>query len=215
MTAFINTNDNSINSMIYLETQERQLHKKQDFALSGRKLYKNSEDTNPCDWISVFDGHGDDVFINMMRSINKFQDIIAEDEPMDALVTHLKKIPLYKVSGSTGLIVKIFKDEIRCWSVGDSQVAIFVNGQQVYISCPHNMKNPLEQERLAERIKIGIVSIDKHSNLLPQSITKTTMIPKSGEYINHSYRVRLAMSQALGDDWVTGIAPEKFVYKFM
>lgn len=186
--------------MIYLDSQERQLHKKQDIALSGR----NHHDANPYDWLSVFDGHGDDTFINMIRSMivnNILQDIIAEDEPMDALVTHLKKIPLYKLSGSTGIIVKIFENEIRCWNVGDSQVGIFVNGQLIYINCPHNMKNPLEQERLAERIKIGIVSIDKHPILDAQSITKTTMIPKSGEYINHNYRVRLAMSQALGDDW--------------
>lgn len=49
MTAFINTNSNS--SMIYLDTQERQLGKKQDIAISGRNLL--NKNGKLCDWTLV------------------------------------------------------------------------------------------------------------------------------------------------------------------
>jgi serine/threonine protein phosphatase PrpC len=199
----------------YISTHLRQLGKGQDIALFG----KNQNDAYQlCDWLALFDGHGDNTFVNMITRIienNILHDIIAEDDPIDEFVKNMKKIPLYNLSGSTGIFVKICdNNEITCWSVGDSQVAIFVNGQQVYISCPHNMKNPLEQERLAEKIKTGRVIIEKHPDLVPECNTKTTMITRPAVYIKHSYRVRLAMSQAFGNDWATDIVPEIFTYKF-
>ena len=203
------------NSMIFLDCQERQIGKGQDIAISGRNLL--NKNGRHCDWIFVADGHGDDTIINMLRNLikdDKMLYIISTDEPMDELVLQMKRKPLLRLSGATCIIVKIWEDNvIQCWSVGDSQVAIYVNKQLHYLSCPHNMKNPLEQERLAENIKLGRVRIEKMKDLIPRVATKNTMFPRVGEYI-HTGRVKLAMTQALGDDWVTGIVPEKFTYSF-
>ena len=213
MTAFINTT--SINSSVYLTIQERQLGSKQDIAISGRNLLtKNGQ---ACDWILVADGHGGKQTINILKYLDIEQDIlneiIAADKPMTALVAHMKQHNITDSSGATCIIVKIFTDRIQCWNVGDSQVAIYINGQSVYINCPHNMRNPLEQTRLAERIKNKTVIIEKMKDQVPVIATKTTMTNRKGEYIYFG-NLKIAMSQALGDGWVTGIEPEQFEYTF-
>jgi serine/threonine protein phosphatase PrpC len=214
MTAFIN--NISINSsMIYLDTQERQLGKGQDIAISGKNLL--NKNGKLCDWFLVADGHGGFLTINIIKKLiadDKLAEIITTNEPMDVLVAYMKTQFIGSNSGTTCIIVKIFEDNmIQCWNVGDSQVAIYVNKQLHYISCPHNMKNPLEQVRLADRIRQGRVHIEKMENYVPVIATKTTMNPRIGEYIYFG-NTKLAMSQALGDGWLTGIAPEKFEYTF-
>jgi serine/threonine protein phosphatase PrpC len=210
MTAFINDK-----SMIYLDTQERQIGKGQDIAISGRNLLdKNGK---LCDWILVADGHGGHLTINIIKKIitdDKLAEIIATNEPMDTLVAYMKTYFIGSNSGSTCIIVKIFENNlIQSWNVGDSQVAIYVNKQLHYISCPHNMKNPAEQVRLADRIKRGRVYIEKMKEYVPIIATNTTMKTRVGEYIYFGNN-QIAMTQALGDDWVTGIAPEKYEYTF-
>jgi serine/threonine protein phosphatase PrpC len=210
MTAFINDK-----SMIYLDTQERQLGKGQDIAISGKNLLNNNGKL--CDWILVADGHGGYLIINIIKKLitdNKLIEIIATNEPMDTLVANLKTNFIGSNSGTTCIIVKIFEDNlIQSWNVGDSQIAIYINKQLHYISCPHNMKNPLEQIRLADRIKRGRVYIEKMKEYVPIIATKTTMKTRVGEYIYFGNN-QIAMTQALGDDWVTGIAPEKYEYIF-
>ena len=210
MTAFINNS-----SMIYLDTQERQLGKKQDIAISGRNLL--NKNGKHCDWTLVADGHGGFLAINIIKNLitnNKLAEIIANDEPMDALVAYMKTQFIGSNSGTTCIIVKIFENNvIQSWNVGDSQVAIYVNKQLHYISCPHNMKNPLEQVRLKEQIELNIIHIEKMKDCVPVIATKTTMTTRIGEYIYFENKP-LAMTQALGDGWVTGIVPEKFEYTF-
>lgn len=214
MTAFINTNSNS--SMIYLDTQERQLGKKQDIAISGRNLL--NKNGKLCDWTLVnFDGHGGFLAINIIKKLitdDKLAEIIANYEPMDALVAYMKTQFIGSNSGTTCIIVKIFENNvIQSWNVGDSQVAIYVNKQLHYISCPHNMRNPLEQVRLKEQIEFKNVRIERMEDYVPVIATKTTMTTRIGEYIYFENKP-LAMTQALGDGWVTGIVPEKFEYTF-
>jgi len=214
MTAFIN--NISINSsMIYLDTQERQLGKGQDIAISGRNLL--NKNGKLCDWTLVADGHGGFLAINIIKKLiadDKLAEIIIEEEPMDALVAYMKTRFIGSNSGTTCIIVKIFEDNlIQSWNVGDSQVAIYVNKQLHYISCPHNMKNPLEQVRLKEQIEYNRVHIEKMKDYVPVIATKTTMHARVGEYIYFG-NTKIAMTQALGDGWLTGIAPEKFEYTF-
>jgi serine/threonine protein phosphatase PrpC len=201
--------------MIYLDTQERQIDKGQDIAISGRKLL--NKNGKLCDWFLVADGHGGFLAINIIKKLiadDKLVEIIAKDEPMNALVAYMKTQFIGSNSGTTCIIVKIFEDNIiQSWNVGDSQVAIYVNKQLHYISCPHNMRNPLEQVRLKERIEQGIVHIEKMKDYVPVIATKTTMKTRVGEYI-HFGNTKLAMTQALGDSWLTGISPEKFEYTF-
>jgi serine/threonine protein phosphatase PrpC len=201
--------------MIYLDTQERQLGKGQDIAISSRNLL--NKNGKLCDWVLVADGHGGFLAINIIKKLitdDKLAEIISEDEPMDALVAYMKTQFIGSNSGITCIIVKIFEDNvIQSWNVGDSQVAIYVNKQLHYISCPHNMKNPLEQVRLKEQIEFKNVCIERMEDYVPVIATKTTMTTRIGEYI-HFGNTKLAMSQALGDGWFTGIAPEKFEYTF-
>ena len=214
MTTFIN--NTLINSSeIYLNCQERQLGKGQDIATSGKNLL--NKNGKLCDWFLIADGHGTVLTIYIITKLivdGKLAEIIAEDEPMDALVAYMKIHFIGSNSGTTCIIVKIFENNmIQSWNVGDSQVAIYVNKQLHYISCPHNMTNPLEQLRLADRIKHGRVNIEKMTDFVPIIATKTTMKTRIGEYI-HFGNTKLAMSQALGDSWLTGISPEKFEYTF-
>ena len=202
-------------TITYINTQERQLCSGQDFATSGRNLLNKNGKLS--DWLLLADGHGGDQTINVLRNLyidNKFEKIIADESPMIKLEKYIKEQNIDELSGTTCIIVKIFEDNIiQCWNVGDSQVAIFVNGQMIYINCPHNMRNPLEQLRLSDRIKQGRVIVKKMKELVPVINTKTAMTARVSEYI-HFGNIKLAMTQVLGDYWVTGNEAEYFEYIF-
>ena len=130
-------------SITYINTQERHLCSGQDFATSGRNLLNKNGKLS--DWLLLADGHGGDQTINVLRNLyidNKFEKIIADESPMIKLEKYIKEQNITDLSGTTCIIVKIFEDNIiQCWNVGDSQVAIFVNSQMIYINCPHNSNN--------------------------------------------------------------------------
>ena len=110
MTSFIN--NNLINSsIVYLDCQERQLGKGQDIAISGKNLL--NKNGKLCDWVLVADGHGGFLAINIIKQLiadNKLAEIIAKDEPMNALVAFMKTQIIGSNSGTTCIIVKIFEN---------------------------------------------------------------------------------------------------------
>ena len=205
---FLSTNTN------YLNIQERQLHANEDYVISGKNLV--CLNGKKCDWICLLDGHGGSDCINIIKKLvfeNKLIQFISQYDPIEPLIAYMKLQPIYDESGATCIIVKIFEDGIiQSWSVGDSRVAIFINSEMVYINCPHNMKNPLEKGRLASRLQNKTVSILK-SHLIPIISTKLIMKARPSEYIIFKDKFLrekiLAMSQTLGDTWITGIFPEK------
>lgn len=196
--------DNIIN-----ENDVRGLDKNQDLAFKGKVEY--GED--PYEWFTGCDGHGLDVFPNILKRA-PWPAIMATPDSLAALLHWLKKYD--GISGNTGATyfeAKLFRNRVETCTVGDSQIAVFVDQKLVYINTPHNFQNPLECERLRERRETGRVTI-KGAGLIPKICGATTLKQAPGDYIYFENGDKIALSQSLGHDNVTGISPEKHTVFF-
>jgi len=223
MTTFIENKMNELNeSSIELNTEfsntleigVRQLHKKQDYIVNGSGQDEISN--RKFEWMLLADGHGSDACINRIRKFGEdgsLNEYMTFKSPMERVIRELSKDRYYGSSGATCNIVKIYPDgEIHCWSVGDSQVAIFVNGELQYMNCPHKMSNPKEVERLKT-----VIHTVQPAGLIPRITSSTTMHPEKSYYVNFSEYGKqhmIAMTQSLGHDGLTGYCPEYHCHKF-
>ena len=128
-------------SKVHMVAYEKQLHKKQDYAVVG-----SIEGFNGFDYLMLFDGHGIDICIEHIRAMD-MNSIIQTEEPMKVISDALAKDNCYN-SGSTCVIVKIYKSHISIEYVGDSQVAVIIDGVCSYINEPHTLENREEYDRV-------------------------------------------------------------------
>jgi serine/threonine protein phosphatase PrpC len=160
-----------------------------------------------------FDGHGSDSYINFIRRM----DLKTCMEKEDTLSTILQYEELYRRhginSGATYVEAKIYDDRVETCSVGDSQIAIFIDDVLVYMTTPHNLKNVSEKERMSERIESGSIIVSPHG-AIPETFGKNTLKARPAEYIIYENGEKLAFTQALGHLGITGIQPEKNVIYF-
>ena len=165
-----------------------------------------------CKVAVVFDGHGNDKVINFIRSISNgnMNLLLKQSNPIQSVANHINNYLLqsqYESSGSTMCMVKIFSDRIECINCGDSQVAVYKNGSLEFLSKEHNYENEKERERLKYDV-----------NFVPSSnikmINHDTLISVYSEYIEWEFPgtyTKLACSQALGHNNITGYYPDHTV----
>ena len=183
------------------------LSKNQDFTVTGQ----GSLNGKLFDYGVLLDGHGTNTFINLMRQ-QDWLSIMSQEDPWGALYTILENIKLNKVrgsyesSGSTLLMMRAFDDRIETISVGDSQIIVFKNDEFVYETTPHNRKNPLELERLS---KHKYYSFSKTSNYVPAIKSSRTLRAIPSEYNYFVDGTKLALTQAIGHNNMTGYEPER------
>jgi hypothetical protein len=190
--------------VIDVSTKLSQLSKKQDFVISEQAIDKNTGEL--FNWIVVFDGHGSNDCIDFIRQI-PLQDMIEfiiSENPIENLSDYINKnIELDFSSGSTMCLIKIYLNRIICINCGDSQAAIYRNGELEFITEEHNYKNEKEKLRLGNNV-----------NYLPSSNIKiediNTLISVYSEYIEWKAEnyTKLACSQCLGHNGITGCAPD-------
>jgi serine/threonine protein phosphatase PrpC len=98
-------------------------------------------------------------------------------------------------SGSTVSIVKVFSDKIVCMNSGDSQTAVFIEDDLVYINTPHTMDNMAEVERVKRVIPDHyIVQVPRYA-----ISSLTSMKKEETTYIVYSEPERMCMvTQSLG-----------------
>jgi serine/threonine protein phosphatase PrpC len=166
----------------------------------------------------VADGHGDDRYINGVRSTTatEFSSLIASSSPMDSIIAHLNsKCVLSYNSGCTFVLVKIYNThdtrKVEVYSIGDSRCAIYVDGVQVYITTPHNLQNPSELARLSSRDRI---KRERCKDPIPEIAGARKVVGRRSEYIVFEDLTRLAVSQSLGHNGITGINMEKYVHEY-
>ena len=166
----------------------------------------------------VADGHGDDRYINGVRSttVAEFSGLIATPKPMESVIAHLNsKCPRSHNSGCTFVLVKIYNSndmrKVEVYSIGDSRCAIYVDGIQAYITTPHNLKNPSELERLSIRAN---VRRERCKDPIPEIAGARKVVGRRSEYIIFEDSTRLAVSQSLGHNGITGINVEKYVHEY-
>ena len=192
------------------------MDKNQDLEFHGTSF---SEEFGDYSWGVLMDGHGTSEFINKMKELD-WGNIMSQDDPWDELHKILINIKCSygrQSTGSTLLMMRSFSNRVETISIGDSQIVIYKNGEIVYKSNPHNLKNPLEVERLRnmppgswnKQIMKNPVSLIRSSN---------TIRAKVSEYISFDcytqFDTLLAMSQSIGHDNCTGYEPEKNVVYF-
>jgi serine/threonine protein phosphatase PrpC len=190
----------------------RGFSKDQDYAISGKT---HNEELGTYSWGVLLDGHGTYKFINRMR-LQKWEDIMSNMEPWEILEKILidTSDPYEKFSsGSTLLMMRAFYDRIESWSVGDSQIIIYKNGEEVYKSTPHNLNNPKEVERL-NNLPVGSWWTETMRCPVFQIRSSTSIQAREAVYIFFNQETQLAMSQSIGHNNITGYHPEKNVVYF-
>lgn len=191
------------NSSLSVSSHILQLCKRQD------EVYTCETMLNWTEYVcgAVFDGHGSDMCINAIRrSAVPIKTLMTYClDPISHIHDMLQQNKYIDIhSGSTANYARLSLTSVDCASVGDSSTLVFINGFLVYDFVPHNMKNPAEVARLAEK---GVVLLqDSYMKLLGENrIIQATdgaraHFTKSG--------LRLVPTMSLGHKNVTGMSIE-------
>jgi serine/threonine protein phosphatase PrpC len=199
-------------SKIYNECSVRSLDKGQDVACCYRVEKFVPEESYEC--FIGFDGHGNNTFNDMLKLINLREVADAKDSLSEVLKQITEMNTRTYNSGATYYEAKLYSNRVETCTVGDSQVAVFIDKKLVYISTPHNMKNPAEVERLKSRIESGGLCAKLEDRQVPAIFSKDTLKFRDAEYVYFENGEKIAVSQSLGHNNITGIVPEKHTVFF-
>jgi serine/threonine protein phosphatase PrpC len=191
----------------YLECKIEGLDKNQDIAFCGKTNFDDS--SKDYYWFVGCDGHGKKDKFNIIEVLKQldWNYIMCQENSFDTLLEQLKPIKNYnKYSGSTYYEAKIFKDRVEICNVGDSGICVFIDKNIVYSTTPHNLSNAAELERLSERIQSCNIVVDK-CQVTKMKDNKTIHFVE-GEYYEFD-NDRLALTQSLGHNNITGLEPER------
>ena len=167
------------------------------------------------DWGVLLDGHGPRVF-NYFKKLTECKywvNIMKAERPDLALIESLKKSEpdlSSNTSGATLSLMKAFPNRIETMNIGDSQTAIYKNGKLVYINTPHNRKNQAEIIRLETRV----MNFEPSPYPTPYIVEDGKMRLKNTEYCIFEDGTKLAMSQSLGHNHITGYDAEVHIELF-
>lgn len=198
--------------MIAIDESIEQMHRGQDQTYSG--IFVDSETGEKGQYGLVTDGHGNDKCIECLRSIPReiLNDIIGSKYPVQNLGDYINKniiLSIYESSGATMCLVKVYIDRIVVINCGDSQAAVYKNGETVFISEEHNCYNEKEQKRL--ETLVGITYIDSNNI---EVVNETKLCGTKSTYAVFPPHLCLACTQAIGHNGRTGFAPETTVIPF-
>jgi len=202
MSAF----EEQISHSVSIGNSVRQMCKRQDQAYQG--IFIDEETGEKGKWAMITDGHGNDKCIAYLRSIPQAEldKVVGLKNPAETLFAMVNKnvlLRLHESSGATLNLVKVYSDRLVCINMGDSQAAVYKNGELVFLTEFHDSSNPVERQRLMkENPSVGYFP--------SKSCVVTTdgkMYQADAEYIHHTSYVILALTQALGHRGVTGCAP--------
>ena len=173
-----------------MEAISHQTGSKQDYAVCGY--------TKDSQYVAVFDGHGTNKCIEHIRRLD-MDNIMETDNPM----LTLWQITLQDTfrTGATASIARITGTRIELWSMGDSEMHVFINGNPVYSTEVHTFTNPKE----IERTKTLVHRIRDVKAPFPVSETRVENVNSPvGDFITGE---SLVPSQSLGHNGMTGFAP--------
>ena len=189
-----------------INTRINQLSKGQDYIITDQSI--DLETGEVFNWAAVFDGHGSNECIDFIRKIpsSTMNDFIVSNTPIQLLAQHINtNLTTIQSSGSTMCLVKFYRDRIECYNCGDSQVVVYRNGNIKFISKEHNYLNKNERNRVSDD-----VTFIPSMNI--KMTDKDTLVSVYSEYIEwNDDLTRLACSQSLGHNGVTGCAPDRTI----
>lgn len=184
----------------------RQMDKGQDQTFSG--TFVCAETGKRGSYGLVTDGHGTHACIQCLRAIPRetLDGIIGSVAPVQNLAQYINEnsyIPMEPSSGATMCLAKVYPDRVIIFNSGDSQAAVYVNDQLVFLSEEHNCENQEEIERIK---KMGVTRFEDSHNI--EVVSETKMCGITSKYAIFPPYLRLASTQALGHNGRTGLAPD-------
>lgn len=223
-------NENTTSSIDGIKYMDKYMDKsvllcgsKQDYIVMGTA---NDVNERQFDWSVTVDGHGTNNFINIVKKID-FVPFMIQNDPITHIIEHFRSlngtyldeamsvfpnVMKYKrSSGCTIIIVKIYDDLIEGAIIGDSRCAVYIDDEEVFISTPHNIKNPLELERLSVRPDV-VTDFNGPQIIKIIGDNKAILVPSI--YTIFEDKTRMALTQALGHNCISGFEPEKFSFKY-
>jgi serine/threonine protein phosphatase PrpC len=159
-------------------------------------------------YIGVFDGHGTDDCIKILRRLD--YSVIAND-PL-RIIDHTSSW-LYN-SGSTMNFTTIeTEDEIIVtnYNAGDSECIIFVNGKLVFESVSHTLTKPGERQRLAPLLR-DVKPVTGAWAPIPLSDRRMTV--HRSDISNFATGESIVPTMALGHNNMTGFDPDIVTLRF-
>jgi serine/threonine protein phosphatase PrpC len=171
-------------------------------------------------WSAVFDGHGTNQSIDIIRGAD-LDTIMKSSQPwiplQELIQTDPQATPQDKLkSGSTMVYAKMTIEQLNILveivNIGDSTGMLIVNNQPMFITEAHDAKNAKEIFRLMDEKRVCQKRpiIHKASNF--DLISPTALNSRRGTYIQFIHPTQyvdyeLSPSQSLGHDGLTGLAP--------
>lgn len=176
------------------------------------------------DYVALYDGHGENDCINSIRGFNQ-DEIMADTNPVNSV---REKISNYRTSrhcdmansGSTFVYAKIVTENsdgsglgyISIGNVGDSELAVYINGERVFMTTPQIAKTPGEMERLKKENRVRHFTTNDETKPKVHADGKLTM--EKAYSINFLGMKPLVPSQSLGHNELTGYEPETKIMTF-
>jgi Protein phosphatase 2C len=195
----------------------KQSRSAQDFIKTGK--------SGNMTWLVECDGHGNDEYIDWLRTAIDWNQIVTEPDPVRSLHRLYEKSPIFEHtlhSGATFSMARILENPtsgeclVECINVGDSTTLVFVNNRLTYMNEGHTASNPVEMERLRQmattrRSKYTILQGIKPSVVSQNTITHVPSPKVSFQYRNSvaTQLLDLVPTQSMGHLGITGIKPEK------
>lgn len=178
----------------------------QDFSTCGEGI----DDFGTYEFIVIADGHGKGKYIELMSSNNfNWNKIISQStgkaileqlhkQIEEACNNDIDKIVNFENDGSTLSIVKIYKNMIKCFWIGDSQIKIFKNKKEWFKSKNHTAKNKKELLRLenTETIEYTIKKVKSLFIADPHTLTKAYQ--KQIHFYTNNTCEKMNITRALG-----------------
>ena len=193
MSSFVNDNTGNMYHL-NIETACQQSLSKQDYIISGK--------TEKYGWILVLDGHGKNIVLDHLKSLN-WPEIIEKEDLETIIFEGIQHLGNTENSGSTLSIVKIYSDHIECCWVGDSTIKIYCENNLFYTMQNHDQHHGKEMQKI-ERMKI-----EKKTSWSPQVLSQTDISMKLSYYFNFGPKDVLNMTHSLGHNNITGKYFEK------
>jgi serine/threonine protein phosphatase PrpC len=192
---------------VAIEHGENQLGKKQDFATSGQG--QDYETCEPVQWAGVFDGHGSNAIIREVRNQASYAALAGN--PCKALQERLCQTQTlhYESSGSTAVFAKVYENRALVQSVGDSSAIVLMDGVPIWQNVEHKWSNLLERARLSAMDPLIYAAKSRCTRVSAPQVMRS----EPSVYVTWPNGVtKLAMTQALGHDGITGIEPDQFSF---
>jgi len=175
-------------------------------------------------YVALYDGHGGNECINAIRTF-KQDEIMAATNPVDCVREKIRDYRNQKKcnmthSGSTFVYAKIVTENSECSGIGcisignvaDSELAVYINGERVFMTTPQIAQTPGELDRLTKEGRVH--THKKNLEHKPKIHTDNKITMERAYNINFIGMNPIVPTQSLGHNELTGYAPEFKVITF-